>query len=88
MTEETTGSFRITIRHVWEEQQQMRRLLQTLSDTMPGLAMKLDNHERDTAEILRDHETRLRSVESKLWKMFGAIAVIAGAAPFIARLIP
>jgi hypothetical protein len=55
---------------------------------MPGLAMKLDNHERDTAEILRDHETRLRSVESKLWKMFGAIAVIAGAAPFIARLIP
>ena len=88
MGEETTGSFRITIRHVWEEQQQMRRLLQTLSDTMPSLAVKLEAHERDTAEILKDHETRLRSVESKLWKVFGAIAIIAGAAPFIARMIP
>jgi hypothetical protein len=88
MTEETTGSFRITLRHVWEEQQEMRRLLQTLSDTMPGVADKLAEHERETADILKDHETRLRSVESKLWKMFGAIAVIAGAAPFIARLIP
>jgi hypothetical protein len=88
MAEETTGSFRITLRHVWEEQQQMRRLLQTLSDTMPGVAEKLATHERETAEILKDHETRLRSVESKLWKVFGAIAIIAGAAPFVARLIP
>jgi hypothetical protein len=88
MTEETTGSFRITLRHVWEEQQEMRRLLQTLSDTMPGVAGKLAEHERETAEILKDHETRLRSVESKLWKVFGAIAIIAGAAPFVARLIP
>ena len=88
MAEETTGSFRITLRHVWEEQQQMRRLLQTLSDTMPSVAGKLAEHERETAEILKDHETRLRSVESKLWKVFGAIAIIAGAAPFVARLIP
>jgi hypothetical protein len=55
---------------------------------MPSVAGKLAEHERETAEILKDHETRLRSVESKLWKVFGAIAIIAGAAPFVARLIP
>ena len=88
MSEEATGSFRITIRHVWEEQQQMRRLLQTLSDTMPGLAVKLEAHERDTAEILRDHESRLRQVEQRLWKVFGAIAISATSAPFLARMLP
>jgi uncharacterized membrane-anchored protein YhcB (DUF1043 family) len=83
-----TTSYRITIRHVYEEQQQMRRLLQSLSDHLPTVAKKLEEHERETNEILKDHEARLRNVEQKLWKVFGAIAIIAGAAPFVARLLP
>jgi len=84
---EDTGSFRVTIRHVWEEQQEMKRLLQRVSDQLPAVAEKLEQHEIDTGEILRDHESRLRQVEQRLWKVFGAIAIIAGAAPFIARLL-
>jgi hypothetical protein len=88
MTDDSTGSFRVTLRHVWEEQQEMNRLLQKLSDQLPTVAQKLEIHERDTAEILKDHENRLRQIESKMWKLFGAIAIIAGLAPFLARLLP
>jgi hypothetical protein len=86
MTEDT-GTYRVTIRHVWEEQQEMKRLLQRVSDQLPAVAGKLEQHERDTGEILKDHESRLRQVEQRLWKVFGAIAIIAGAAPFLARMI-
>lgn len=87
MTSEDTGTYRITIRHVWEEQQEMKRILQSLSDHLPNVANKLETHERETHKILTDHESRLRQVEQRLWKVFGAIAIIAGAAPFIARLM-
>jgi hypothetical protein len=75
------------MRHVWEEQQEMKRLLQKVSDQLPNVAHKLEVHERETHQILTDHENRLRQVEQRLWKIFGAIAIIAGAAPFLARLM-
>jgi uncharacterized membrane-anchored protein YhcB (DUF1043 family) len=86
-TDDSTGSFRVTIRHVWEEQQEMKQLLLRLSDNLPNVAQKLEIHEKETAEILKDHEDRLRQVEQRLWKVFGAIAIIAGAAPFLARML-
>lgn len=88
MTTDEGGSFRVTMRHLWEEQQEMKRLLQKVSDQLPNVAMKLEVHERETHKILTDHESRLRAVEQRLWKVFGAIALIAGAAPFLARLMP
>jgi hypothetical protein len=87
MTTDEGGSFRVTMRHLWEEQQEMKRLLLKVSDQLPNVAMKLEVHERDTHKILTDHENRLRQVEQRLWKVFGAIAIIAGAAPFIARMM-
>jgi hypothetical protein len=87
MTTDEGGSFRVTMRHLWEEQQEMRRLLQKVSDHLPNVAHKLEVHERETYKILTDHEERLRQVEQRLWKVFGAIAIIAGAAPFVARLL-
>jgi len=80
-------STRITLRQVWEEQREMKVLLQRVSDHLPTVARQLQEHEKETDQILRDHENRIRAVEQKLWKMFGAIAIIAGAAPFIARLL-
>lgn len=81
-------STRITLRHVWQEQQEMKELLQKVAQHLPTVAERLEEHERDTKKILDDHETRLRKVEANLWKVFGAIALIAGAAPFLARLMP
>jgi uncharacterized membrane-anchored protein YhcB (DUF1043 family) len=87
MSDEATGSFRVTMRHVWEEQQEMKRLLQKVSDQLPTVAQKLEIHERETGEILKDHENRLRQLEQRLWKVFGAIAILAASAPFIARML-
>jgi hypothetical protein len=87
VTADEGGSFRVTMRHLWEEQQEMKRLLQKVSDQLPNVAHKLEVHERETHKILTDHESRLRQVEQRLWKVFGAIALIAGAAPFVARLM-
>jgi archaellum component FlaC len=87
MTTDEGGSFRVTMRHLWEEQQEMKRLLQKVSDQLPNVAMRLEVHEKETHKILSDHENRLRQIESRLWKLFGALALIAGAAPFLARLL-
>ena len=85
MTDEP--STRITLRHVYQEQQKMALLLQQVAGHLPNVAQKLEQHERETAEILKDHESRLRQVEQRLWKVFGAIALIAASAPFIANLV-
>lgn len=80
-------STRVTLRQVWEEQREMKVMLQRVSDHLPTVAKQLEQHERETHQILTDHENRIRQVEQRLWKIFGAIAIIAGAAPFIARLM-
>lgn len=81
-------STRITLRHVWQEQQEMKELLQKVAQHLPTVAERLAQHEKDTNEILKDHEERIRTVEQRVWKVFGALALIAGAAPFLARLMP
>jgi uncharacterized membrane-anchored protein YhcB (DUF1043 family) len=80
-------STRITLRHVYQDQQEMKALLQQVAAHLPNVAQKLEEHERETGEILKDHENRLRQLEQRLWKVFGAIALIAASAPFIATLI-
>jgi hypothetical protein len=80
-------STRITLRHVYVEQQEMKNMLQALASHLPNVAQKLEQHERETGEILKDHENRLRQLETKLWKLFGAIALIAASAPFLAAWI-
>lgn len=81
-------STRITLRHVYADQQEMKALLQQVANHLPNVAAKLEEHERETGEILKDHEGRIRQLEQRLWKIFGAIAVVAGLAPFIARAMP
>ena len=85
---EQEPSTRITLRHVYAEQQEMRILLRQVADQLPVLKQSLQDHEVETASIVRDHENRIRQLETKLWKLFGAIAVIAGLAPFLARMLP
>ena len=81
-------STRITLRHVYQDQQEMKALLQQVAAHLPNVAQKLEEHERETSEILKDHESRLRQLEQRLWKVFGAIALLAASAPFLARLLP
>ena len=86
MTDEP--STRITLRHVYQEQQEMKVLLQQVAAHLPNVAQKLEEHEKETADILKDHESRIRHLEQRLWKIFGALAIVAAASPFLARLLP
>jgi biopolymer transport protein ExbB/TolQ len=81
-------STRITLRHVYQEQQEMKVLLQQVAAHLPNVAAKLEEHEKETADILKDHESRIRHLEQRLWKIFGALAIVAAASPFLARLLP
>ena len=85
MTDEP--STRITLRHVYQEQQEMKVLLQQVAAHLPNVAEKLEQHERETGKMLSDHEMRIRGLEQRLWKIFGAVAVIAGSAPFLAQMM-
>ncbi len=85
---EQEPSTRITLRHVYNEQQEMKVLLQKVAAHLPNVAEKLETHEIDTRKLLADHEKRIRGLEQRLWKIFGAVAVVAGMAPFLARLMP
>lgn len=85
---EQEPSTRITLRHVWQEQQEMKELLQKVAQHLPTVAERLAQHEKDTNEILKDHESRLRTVEQRVWKVFGGLALVAAAAPFLAKLVP
>jgi cob(I)alamin adenosyltransferase len=71
MTTDEGGSFRVTMRHLWEEQQEMKRLLQKVSDQLPNVAMKLEVHERETHKILTDHESRIRQLEQNCGRFLG-----------------
>ena len=79
-------STRITLRHVFQEQQEMKLLLQNVAQHLPNVAQKLEEHERETHKILTDHETRIRGLEQRLWKIFGAVAIVAGATPVMVAM--
>ena len=79
-------STRITLRHVFQEQQEMKLLLQNVAQHLPNVAQKLEEHERETHKILTDHENRIRGLEQRLWKIFGAVAIVAGATPVMVAM--
>ena len=59
---EQEPSTRITLRHVYAEQQEMKALLQKVAAHLPNVAQKLETHEIDTSKLLADHESRIRGL--------------------------
>lgn len=81
MAEES--STRITLKELYLQVQKIQSMLEKLSNQFPGISEKLDELEKDVNNRLSDHEQRLRRVEMNLWKMFGALGLIAAVVPWL-----
>ena len=85
MTDES--STRITMKELYIQVQKIQSMLERLGNQLPGIADKLDDLERDVNVRLTDHETRIRRIETNMWKAFGALGLIAAVVPWIISLV-
>ena len=86
MTEE--NSARITLKELYVQVQKIQSMLERLSQQLPGISEKLGELERDVNVRLTDHEARIRKIESTMWKMFGALGLVAAVVPWIISAMP
>lgn len=85
MTEES--STRITMKELYIQVQKIQSMLERLGNQLPGISEKLDDLEKDVNVRLTDHETRLRRVETNMWKLFGGLGLTAAVVPWIISLV-
>lgn len=85
MTDES--STRITMKELYIQVQKIQSMLERLGNQLPGIADKLDDLEKDVNVRLTDHETRIRRIETNMWKAFGALGLIAAVVPWIISLV-
>lgn len=76
MTGDEPG-FRVTLKDVYNDVQEIKGSLSTLKDALPSQAAQLT-----------DHEKRLRALETRVWAAIGGFGLLAAAAPYLSRLIP
>ena len=85
MTDES--STRITMKELYIQVQKIQSMLERLGNQLPGISEKLDDLEKDVNVRLTDHETRLRRIETNMWKMFGALGLVAAVVPWVISLV-
>lgn len=76
MTDESTTSMRITIRDVYEAQQEMMRSLSSLTERLPAHVEKTDKSIERIEATQTDHEKRLRAIETRMWIAVGALTLM------------
>lgn len=62
----------ITLREVWELQQEQGKLLHQMHS---DLKRSLDSHDR-VRDMVDDHEDRIRAIERRVWQASGAAALV------------
>jgi len=85
MTDES--STRITMKELYIQVQKIQSMLERLGNQLPGISEKLDDLEKDVNVRLTDHETRLRRVETNMWKLFGGLGLVAAVVPWVISLV-
>lgn len=70
---------RITLSKVYDE-------LRALSNTVTALTERLPTHVEATETKLKDHERRIRTLETRMWLAVGAFGLIAAASPYLSRM--
>ena len=85
MTDES--STRITMKELYIQVQKIQSMLERLSSQLPGISEKLDDLEQDVNEKMSDHEHRIRRIETNMWKMFGALGLVAAVVPWVISLV-
>ena len=85
MTDES--STRITMKELYIQVQKIQSMLERLGNQLPGISEKLDDLEKDVNVRLTDHEVRIRRIETNMWKMFGALGLVAAVVPWVISLV-
>lgn len=85
MTDES--STRITMKELYIQVQKIQSMLERLGNQLPGISEKLDDLENDVNVRLTDHEVRIRRIETNMWKMFGALGLVAAVVPWVISLV-
>ena len=75
------------MKELYIQVQKIQSMLEKLTAQMPSISDKLDELERDVADQLSDHEQRIRKVEMNMWKMFGALGLVAAIVPTVLNLM-
>lgn len=73
----------ITLREVWESQQEQGKLLHQMHS---DLKRSLDSHDR-VRDMVDDHEDRIRSIERRVWQASGAAALIGATLGTLVNLL-
>ena len=81
------SSTRITMKELYIQVQKIHLMLERLGNQLPGISDKLDDLDRDVNERLTDHEHRIRRIETNMWKMFGALGLVAAVVPWAISLV-
>lgn len=74
MTEQP--GFTVTLRDVWEAQQETNRQVASLVEQLPA---HVTATAEDIAELrvqLKDHESRIRSLERAIWRIIGGFSAV------------
>lgn len=74
--EETTTVVRITLRDVYDGQQQMNTTLALLAERLPAHVEKTEAAIIRVEQVQLDHEKRLRSIETRLWIAVGGLTLL------------
>lgn len=85
--EETTTVVRITLRDVYDGQQQMNTTLALLAERLPAHVEKTDAAITRVEQVQIDHEKRLRSIETRLWLAVGGLTLLVVGADLIKPFI-
>ena len=85
MTDESSTP--ITMKELYIQVQKIQSMLERLGNQLPGISEKLDDLEKDVNVRLTDHETRLRRVETNMWKLFGGLGLVAAVVPWVISLV-
>lgn len=73
MTNTPKDEVRITLKQVWETQQTQGNALNEISSKLDRL---LDSHDRVDEKVI-DHESRIRTLEQRVWALPSAATVIS-----------
>lgn len=75
------------MKDVYSQVQEMKSLLERLAENLPTTTQKLEEHERETARIVADHEARIRKVEMRVWQMMAIAGFLSAGMPLIIKLM-
>jgi hypothetical protein len=84
---DTEPSLRITLKDVYTQVQEMKSLIERLAENLPTTTQRLEEHERETARIVADHEARIRKVEMRVWQIMAVAGFVAAGMPLIIKMI-